>query len=301
MTDLPVCRWRELRDGTLYCRSEKYVGPPNRVDPPFCLSCRYLDHVPVAAPAAPAALSDDLLPVYGLAPLAHRPPGDLPPMFCITCRQTPERTAAATAHFRERGLCVHFFPGIHGKTFGLRTVLNAAPGYRMPAGAVGLLLSHYMLWQTLAYLPFGEVLILEDDALFVPDFAARFREARAELPADWQFVFVGSMGTEGKTAHQASHHVSQIYFPVGTHAYLVKRSVLPFLLRTNHQARNHIDLQLIENSLPALKCYTFTPSLVKQRSTVAPVDGTGENWPSTTVAPDADPETTPCTRADMEG
>jgi GR25 family glycosyltransferase involved in LPS biosynthesis len=288
MTDLPVCRWREHRDGgALYCRSEKYVSPPNRVNADFCLSCGYRDHTPAAAPVI---LIDDLLPAYGLASPGARPPGDLPPMFCITCRQTPERTALAAAHFRERGLSVHFFPGIHGKTFGLRTVLNAAPGYRMPAGFVGGLLSHYMLWQTLAYLPFGEVLILEDDAWFAPDFPARFREARAELPGDWQFVFVGSAGTADTPALRMSPHVSQIHFPVGTHAYLIKRSVLPFLLRTNHQARNHIDLQLIENSLPALKCFTFTPSLVKQRSTVAPADGTGENWPSTSAVPDVDPE-----------
>jgi hypothetical protein len=49
MTDLPVCRWREhRRDGALYCRSEKYVGPPNRVDADFCLSCGYRDHEPAA-------------------------------------------------------------------------------------------------------------------------------------------------------------------------------------------------------------------------------------------------------------
>jgi hypothetical protein len=51
MTDLPVCRWREhRRDGALYCRSEKYVGPPNRVDADFCLSCGYRDHEADAAP-----------------------------------------------------------------------------------------------------------------------------------------------------------------------------------------------------------------------------------------------------------
>ena len=126
-----------------------------------------------------------------------------------------------------------------------------------------------MLWQTLAYLPFDEVLILEDDAWFTPDFAARFREARLELPGEWHFVFVGSLDTEGKPASRVSPHVSQIHYPVGTHAYLIKRSVLPFLLRTNHHARNHIDLQLMENSLPAMNCFTFTPSLVKQRSAVA--------------------------------
>ena len=62
---------------------------------------------------------------------------DLPTMFCITCRQTPEASALAAQHFRERRLGVKFFQGIHGPTFGLRTSLYARQHYQMPAGHVG--------------------------------------------------------------------------------------------------------------------------------------------------------------------
>jgi hypothetical protein len=209
---------------------------------------------------------------------------DLPVMFCITCWQTPLRSALALEHFRERRLSVNFFPGIHGATFGLRTTLHARPRYQMPAGHVGALLSHYMLWQTLAYLPHEEIMILEDDAWFEPDFRSRFRRAYADLPEDWQFVFVGATVMLGKPFERITDRVGVMRYPCGLHAYLVKRSALPFLLHTNHEARNHVDYQLIENSLPAMKCYTFTPSLVKQRSAWA-ADGTGENWPSTTRRP----------------
>ena len=51
MTELPLCRWREHRvDGTLACHSEKFIAPPNRVDPDFCRSCRYCDPGPAEAP-----------------------------------------------------------------------------------------------------------------------------------------------------------------------------------------------------------------------------------------------------------
>jgi len=209
-----------------------------------------------------------------------RPSIALPPIYCITCRQTPERTRLAKEHFSARRLNVQFFPGIHGKTFGL----PACGSNGMSAGEVGCLLSHYMLWQTLAYLPHEEVLILEDDAWFETDFPSRFRRAYRDLPEDWQFVFVGAVALEGKPIERLTDRVGVMRYPCGTHAYLVKRSVLPFLLQTNHQALMPIDLQLMANSLPAMKCYMFVPTLVKQRSTAAPVDCTGENWPTTTRA-----------------
>jgi GR25 family glycosyltransferase involved in LPS biosynthesis len=226
----------------------------------------------------------DLLPVSpgatGRRTPSTRPAkrSTLPPMFCITCPQTPERTAAAAQHFRERRLDVKFFPGIHGNTFGLRAALPSRR--RMQGGHVGALLSHYMLWQTLAFLPHEEILILEDDAWFEPTFRQRFRRAYADLPKDWQFAFVGAVLMEGRPSQRITNRVGVTCYPCGTHAYMVKRSVLPYLLQTNHEARIPLDLQPMANTLPAVKCYTFTPSLVKQRSATSPADGTGENWPT---------------------
>jgi hypothetical protein len=259
----PPCRWREDRGAAgLACHSPRYVGPPNKVSDDFCRSCGYADHVPAPAPVSP-----------------------LPKMFCITCRQTPERTAAAARHFQECGLAVELFAGVHGRSFGLRTAhahgrhFVLPPGHRMLSGHVGLLLSHYMLWEALTRLPYDEVLILEDDAVFGPDFAERFAAAYAELPADWQMVYVGSFGDEGRPTARLTERVAVVRYPLGTHAYLVRRSTLGLLLRTNQEARTHIDVQLAENTLPLLNCYTFLPPLVGQRT----VDGT---WPSSTDVPD---------------
>jgi GR25 family glycosyltransferase involved in LPS biosynthesis len=263
MTETIPCRWREERPHEGYwCLSAKFIAPPNRVTLGFCQTCCYRE-----APAEPsvsvAQYVDEILPCRLES---ARSWVDLPPIFCITCRQTPERTALAARHFRECGLDVQFFPGIHGQTFGLRTVHEAKPSYRMPSGHVGLVLSHYMLWQTLVFLPHEEVLILEDDAEFPPDFRSRFSQAFGELPDDWQFVHVGSVGTELKPRRHLSPNVCMVDMPFGTHAYLIKRSVLPFLLATNHQARTHIDIQIAQNSLPGMRSYVFFPSLVSQHS-----------------------------------
>src|ERR1700722_3131345 len=130
----PACRWAESRGREQrVCHSPKYVAPPNQVVLDFCRTCTYRDHAGPGAPRPPDA-PDPLLPAPLTPGSAGRPWTHLPPIYCITCWQTPERTHQAARHFRELGLQVQFFPGIHGRTFGLRTVLLATPGYNMPAG-----------------------------------------------------------------------------------------------------------------------------------------------------------------------
>jgi predicted GH43/DUF377 family glycosyl hydrolase len=55
MTSLPVCSWRgELRQERYLCRSAKFLGAPNWVQPEACGECPYADHLP--APPPPPAL-----------------------------------------------------------------------------------------------------------------------------------------------------------------------------------------------------------------------------------------------------
>ena len=189
-----------------------------------------------------------------------------PPIFCITCRRTPERWKQTQAHLVSVGLDVTPFYGIHGQTMGLRTAHPLRPGWYITAGQVGCFLSHYMLWQTLTFLPHEEVLILEDDAFVEPDFQDRFAEAYADLPEDWQLAFVGSINSRNLKPQQLTPRVAVLEYPYATHSYMIRRSALPVLLETNQRLYAPLDVQLIEHALPRLKVYTFWPSLVRQRT-----------------------------------
>lgn len=185
------------------------------------------------------------------------------PVYCITLRQSPERTRLAQQHFDECGLNVTMFPGIHAPTFGLVTEKKANPrkdDYIIAPGQVGCLLSHYMLWQTLQFLPHEEVLIIEDDAVFCADFAMKFECLKNQLPVDWQFCYVGH-GNE-----RTSIAIEPTKYEAGTHAYMVKKNALETLLATNQEARTHCDIQIGQNSLPHLNSYRMCPSLVGQRT-----------------------------------
>lgn len=191
------------------------------------------------------------------------------PIYAITLRQTPRRTELARQHWRECGLNVVEFPGIHAPTFGLATTKRAYPanpdGYVIQAGMVGCSLSHYMLWQHLHLNGIREALIIEDDAEFCEDFASRFSAVRDSLPADWQFCYVGHLRQEPANAWLRIERLTGLYMH-GTQAYMVRGEALETMLATNQEIRTHIDLQLGENTLPHLRTYAVMPSLVGQRS-----------------------------------
>ncbi len=173
-------------------------------------------------------------------------------------------------HFEEQALDVFMFYGVHGRTFGLRTVIpyeedHSGSGYCITPGHVGLVLSHWCLWNVLQHLPGDEFLVFEDDVNLVPDFKNRFADAYSKLPMDWQFVFVGHVGVPNNP-RTINDSIQQVSWAFGTHAYLVKRSALPTLLHTNRIVWSNIDIQLARRSLPHLHTYAFAPSLAGQHS-----------------------------------
>ena len=116
--------------------------------------------------------------------------------FVISLATTPERKEACEQHLDSVGLEHEFFDGVDNRVFQLKSTIpylddNPNDPCYMTDGQVGCLLSHYTLWKTLQYLPYDEILILEDDAELTPDFKSKFDDLYANLPTDWEFVYVG--------------------------------------------------------------------------------------------------------------
>lgn len=68
-------------------------------------------------------------------------------------------------------------------------------------------------------------LILEDDALFHPDLLNQLEAPLADVPDDWQILFLG--GHLVRTHHLVAPNVARVYGVKCSHAYLLKKS--PFL------------------------------------------------------------------------
>ena len=199
---------------------------------------------------------------------------NLPKIFCLTLKDTPKRREHAEKHFKQFGLDVEFFDGINGDKFGLKTTIPYkddnpdGPDYFIKQGRIGCLLSHYMLWQTLWHLPYEEILILEDGAFLCENFQQKFLEFKKDLPDDWQYVFVGHccLPPNEYQIKVTDNIITTTHPPMCTHAYMIKKSSIPVLLDTNHQAWAAVDIQIQKKTLKILKHYVFMPPLIEQVS-----------------------------------
>jgi GR25 family glycosyltransferase involved in LPS biosynthesis len=190
----------------------------------------------------------------------------MPPIWVIHCRETGRRRKIE-GRLARAGLAANYWEGIHGATAGLRTVHLCNDGFAMCPGQVGLVLSHYTLWQVFAFRPENEWMVLEDDARIPPNLAALWSEYYPEVPTAAGIVFAGHCGTsEVNVLKVLSPRISRVRFCFGTHCYVVRRRALEVLLRNNREVRDPIDTQLALRSLPFLETYAFTPSLVSQDS-----------------------------------
>ena len=213
-----------------------------------------------------------------------------PKVFCIFLKNYPKRKLYAENHFREHGISVEFFEGIDAKKFGLNTKIpytddnpnwnkDCGTPYFISQGHVGCILSHYMLWRVMQYLPFGEYLILEDDVELCKDFKEKLLNIKSKLPENWQYCFVGHCClNEENSMHVDEGIIQTAYPPLCTHAYMIKKSALQTLINTNSIAWSSIDIQIQKRSLSNLNYYVLNPPLADQLSITKP----GENFKSLT-------------------
>jgi GR25 family glycosyltransferase involved in LPS biosynthesis/predicted GH43/DUF377 family glycosyl hydrolase len=196
-----------------------------------------------------------------------------PPVYVLYCEELPDRRDRIAGHLKSLGITPIWWRSIHGKTWGLGTnkvyVQGEAP---INAGQVGLILGHYTLWQHLHAIGCEEAIILEDDAVLVPDFLQRYDEITTSLPADAQLCYIGHLGptdVQHKVAQMLPGNVARLsYVPWGTHGYMVRKTALPVLLERMAMAKNPVDSQIWYQCLEGghLRWYAAYETLVSQLS-----------------------------------
>lgn len=196
--------------------------------------------------------------------------------FCLCLPEYPDRIQAAQKHFDEVGLKeVEFFSSINAQLAGLATshkyeVDHPGTGFRVGYKITGIWLAHVVLWMHLARLSDDKFLILEDDAQFPPDWEERVNKALSEVPGDFDFLHIGHCCIEG---HPRTHVAGEVYDSKHmqcTHAYILSRKAIPFLLRTIRKCWAPIDAQLVFEAFPHLRTFAVVPRIVAQFNTVIP-------------------------------
>lgn len=209
----------------------------------------------------------------------------------ICCDELPERRDTCLRHLAERGVSARLYCGIHGDTWGLATRKEWAPGKRISAGHVSLLLNHWTLWGQLHGTADAH-LVFEDDAVLPEtwdaDFANVFFDLHEHAP-DWQFLFLGlaeqPADIERKTTARFGPRLFRSEAPSGLHAYLIRDNAIPVLRERLPLggATWHVDRQLWDNVLRDGHLRWYAANIVRQRT--YPYGGTASEWTPSLVAP----------------
>lgn len=191
--------------------------------------------------------------------------------FCLCLPEYPEKIEAAKKYFEENGLHdVEFFWGIHAETAGLSTehtyeLDNPGSGWRLGYNPTGIWIGHWILWNTLVHLPYDRVMIVETDVKFNENWKARFDQAMADAPGDFDLLYTGNCCVEGHPKTHVKGDVWETKHIQCTHSYVVRKGALSVLLRLR-KIYAPIDIQMQLEAFPFLKTYAVLPRIFDQHN-----------------------------------
>lgn len=213
---------------------------------------------------------------------------DVKPMM-IYIPDTPEweaRGEKGLAHFKEQGIDNIFVAtGFHGEKWGIQgRHIYLADGrpeeqYYIGHGKVAGNLTQYLTFVVMDALDYTHFLSLEDDCRFKEGWKEKLDAELMNVPADFDILFVGSCCCGGKMGVHVKGDVYEFpyrgkdkwnWMPQCSHALLIAKKCVPFLIATNRDVANPSDVSLVMNSFPKLKIFAILPRLAEQENTHLP-------------------------------
>lgn len=104
------------------------------------------------------------------------------------------------------------------------------------------------------------VLVLDDDCVFVDDFAEKFEKLWPLIPPDWDYVSFGEIFGDKK---QIAPGVVESQNSWGGHASLIRETIYDLILE-KIDGLDFADEQMNRKVKPHAKCYVFSPYLITQ-------------------------------------
>lgn len=192
-----------------------------------------------------------------------------------------DRWKRGMAHFEERGLKnIIQIPGFHGVSMGIKGTHfydrdHPGNGYNIGQGYTAGFLSAYLMYCCANLLPHKHFMFLECDAELIPDFEHHLSRELYNVPEDFDFIWVGSCCSQGKTTKHVKGNVYQFDestgFPQCSQTLIIAKKALPYIIQTNRDAYASADLSLIFHTLPKLRCFGIIPRLSTQYNNELPI------------------------------
>lgn len=114
----------------------------------------------------------------------------------------------------------------------------------------------------------SDLLIFEDDAEFVPNFAEEFAKSWDCVPQDWDMIYLGANPLQYE---QRNDRWIKSFQCSSTHAYIFRKQVVPEFLAQAKKYNGHVDVAYSQIH-PRFKVYIARPTLVFQSPTYSDIN-----------------------------
>ena len=192
-------------------------------------------------------------------------------VYYINLDMRSDRRREIESEIRKWSISAERFPGILLGEFPDKTLRR-----------LGNKLCHYVLVQKAKSLGLKNVLILEDDAVFVEDIDAKLNAAIEDTKkVPWDIFYIGyeSFGYGHGTLQPVTDNIAKTQAMYLTHAYAINCTAYDKILNTlaNSKLADAVDYAIVHDSAP-YQIYCTTTKLAFQRPSISDIENAVPTW-----------------------
>lgn len=203
-------------------------------------------------------------------------------IFWINSKNRVDRYKNMVDRLKFLELAAERFSAIHGGELDHRYLNFGSKNQHIKDlnnGEIGCFQSHVDIYKLAKKEGWDKVLILEDDALFSPDFNNRFEKTYPNVPDDWDMLYLGQWNYDheinggndvGGGTYALKENIAGNVFRADrawlTHAYAVRQKALDYIIEGTSGMYSSLD-NVLADIQKNLKVYAIHPALIVQDGT----------------------------------
>lgn len=190
-------------------------------------------------------------------------------VFCINLDRRPDKWAESLEEFNRIGLTVERVSGVDGQTL--------RPTGTITAGEMGCSLSHSGILKNMVANGWNRILVLEDDAVFIPNLVEYFAANVSKIPEEWDMLYFG--GNHLNPPTPINDVISRITRTYTTSHYGINLSMANAVIKRIEAFANQVDVAYSEFHAGS-KSYTFNPAIAWQRPGISDIHNVHADYTS---------------------
>ena len=190
-------------------------------------------------------------------------------VFCINLDRRPDKWAESTEEFKKIGLEVERVSGVDGQTL--------KPLGKITAGEMGCSLSHINILKSMVENNWQRILVLEDDAVFIPNVQEYFEANLAAIPTEWDMLYLG--GNHLNVPTPINPIISKITKSYTTSHYGISLNLAKVVIDRIQKFDVQVDVAYAQFHATT-KSFTFNPAIAWQRPGISDIHNVFQDYTS---------------------